>query len=63
MTLNFIDFDELEASMKHLQRHQLLRDLYLMGNPSQGNWGDDADKKFQNYVIAMLPQVPMPVNN
>ena len=28
VTLNFIDFDTLEESLKHLQRHEKLRDLY-----------------------------------
>ena len=53
VTLNFIDFDTLEESLKHLQRHEKLRDLYMMGNPSQSNW----EGKFNHYVIAMLPQV------
>lgn len=38
LTLNFVDFDELEASISHLSQLTNLRDLYMMGNPSQVNW-------------------------
>lgn len=54
LTLNFIDFDTLEVSIRHLQRRENLRDLYMMGNPSQSEWEDG---KFNHYVIAMLPQL------
>jgi protein TilB len=54
LTLNFIDFDELEASIKHLQGRDRLRDLFLMGNPSQAKWDGG---RFNHYVIAMLPQL------
>lgn len=50
--MNFVDFDELEESIKHLQSRERLRDMYMMGNPSQVNW-----QNFQNYIIAMLPQL------
>jgi protein TilB len=52
LTMNFIDVDELQASMEHLQSREHLVDLYMMGNPSQVTWPN-----FQNYVIAMLPQL------
>ena len=38
LTLNFIDLDELEASVDHLVPLTNLRDFYMMGNPSQVNW-------------------------
>lgn len=50
--MNFVDVDELEESIRHLQSRERLVDLYMMGNPSQANWPN-----FQNYVIAMLPQL------
>jgi hypothetical protein len=50
--MNFVDVDELEESIKHLQSRERLTDLYMMGNPSQANWPN-----FQNYVIAVLPQL------
>ena len=49
LTVNFIDVDELEASMDHLSSRQCLRDLYLMGNPAQATW-----PYFDMYVIAKL---------
>lgn len=52
MTCNFVDVDELEASMDHLAERHLLRDLYMMGNPSQANWSG-----FTSYVVAKLPQL------
>ena len=52
LTMNFVDVDELAASITHLQSRERLRDLYMMGNPSQANWPN-----FNNYVIAMLPQL------
>lgn len=39
--------------MDHLAKIPSLRDLYMMGNPSQANWGAN----FNNYVIARLPQI------
>ena len=51
-TANFIDVDELEASMDHLATRDRLRDLYMMGNPAQAEW-----PAFTNYVIARLPQL------
>ena len=50
LTVNFVDVDELESSMDHLSERDRLRDLYMMGNPSQANWPG-----FKNYVIARLP--------
>ena len=38
LTLNFIDMDELESSIEHLSQLPRLRELYMMGNPSQVNW-------------------------
>lgn len=52
LTMNFVDVDELEQSMRHLQSRERLRDMYMMGNPAQANW-----PHFNNYVIAMLPQL------
>ena len=52
LTVNFIDVDELEASMDHLATRERLRDLYMMGNPSQATWPG-----FTNYVVAKLPQL------
>jgi protein TilB len=52
LTINFVDVDELEASMDHLAERIHLRDLYMMGNPAQVDWGG-----FKNYVIARLPQL------
>lgn len=52
LTVNFVDVDELESSMDHLSERDRLRDLYMMGNPSQANWPG-----FKNYVIARLPQL------
>lgn len=54
LTLNFVDFDMLEVSMKNLQKNENLKDLFMMGNPSQANWDN---KRFESYVIAMLPQL------
>ena len=52
LTVNFIDLDELEASIEHLISLERLNDLYMMGNPCQANWDGFAD-----YVIAKLPQL------
>lgn len=52
LTVNFIDCDELESSMNHLQPLENLKDLYMMGNPSQSDWPG-----FNHYVIAKLPQL------
>lgn len=52
LTLNFIDFDELEASIAHLQPLVLLRELFMMGNPGAADWPG-----FERYAIAMLPQL------
>ena len=52
LTVNFVDVDELEASMDHLSEREHLKDLYMMGNPCQANWPG-----FKNYVIARLPQL------
>jgi protein TilB len=53
LTLNFIDFDNLKLSIDHLRCCRNLSELFMMGNPSQANWG----KKFEMYVIALLPQL------
>lgn len=52
LTANFIDVDELADSINHLQSCERLREIYLMGNPSQSNWDG-----FTSYVIAKLPQL------
>jgi len=41
LTLNFVDFDELELSMTNLQRNLALRELYMMGNPSHSKWNGE----------------------
>ena len=52
LTVNFIDVDTLKESIEHLQGLDRLRELYMMGNPSQVNWPG-----FESYVIAKLPQL------
>jgi hypothetical protein len=52
LTMNFVDVDTLEESIKHLQSRDRLTDMYMMGNPAQANWPN-----FANYVAAMLPQL------
>ena len=52
LTVNFIDVDELEASIDHLVPRDRLKDLFLMGNPAEANWPG-----FKAYVIAKLPQL------
>ena len=52
LTVNFIDVDELEDSINHLMSRENLKDLYMMGNPSQVNWVG-----FQYFVVAKLPQL------
>lgn len=54
LTLNFIDFDTLELSITNLQENRQLKDLFMMGNPSQSKWDEG---RFDSYVIAMLPQL------
>ena len=53
LTVNFIDFDTLQESITHLIPLHRLSILYMMGNPSQTNWGDN----FNIYIIAKLPQL------
>lgn len=50
--MNFVDLDELEESITHLQSRHNLRDLYMIGNPAETNWPN-----FKSYVIAKLPQL------
>mmetsp|Transcript_8831 Transcript_8831/g.25157 ORF Transcript_8831/g.25157 Transcript_8831/m.25157 type:complete len:484 (-) Transcript_8831:446-1897(-) len=52
LTVNFIDFDALEASIDHLSSRRHLRELFLMGNPSQMDWDG-----FSDYIIYRLPQL------
>ena len=52
LTANFVDVDELEASIDHLVPRDRLRELYLMGNPAEAEWPD-----FKSFVIAKLPQL------
>jgi protein TilB len=49
--VNFIDVDELEASIEHLQPLLHLKELFLMGNPCTEWPGHRA------FVIALLPQL------
>lgn len=51
-TANFIDVDHLEESMDNLESRYKLRELYMMGNPSQAEWPN-----FQLYVVGRLPQL------
>lgn len=51
LTVNFVDVDELEASVAHLATRHNLKELYLMGNPAM-NW-----EGCFNYVVASLPQL------
>ena len=51
-TANFVDVDHLEESMDNLTSRNMLRELYMMGNPSQAEWPN-----FQLYVVARLPQL------
>jgi protein TilB len=52
LTANFLDVDQLEASIDHLIPRDRLRELYLMGNPAEAEWPD-----FQSFIIAKLPQL------
>jgi protein TilB len=52
LTVNFVDLDELEESISHLQSRLNLKDLYMMGNPAETNWPN-----FKSFVIAKLPQL------
>ena len=38
LTLNFVDLDELEASIDHLVPLTNLREIFMMGNPAQVHW-------------------------
>jgi len=49
--VNFIDVDELESSIEHLQPLLHLKELFLMGNPCTEWPGHRA------FVIALLPQL------
>jgi protein TilB len=51
LTVNFVDFDALEASVEHLAPLLHLRELFLMGNPCT-TWDG-----LRDYVAASLPQV------
>lgn len=53
LTVNFIDFDTLKESIEHLQSRTNLKELFMMGNPSEHVWG----QQFVLYVIAKLPQL------
>ena len=52
LTANFVDVDELEESITHLSERDSIRELYMMGNPSQAEWPG-----FESYVIAKIPQL------
>jgi protein TilB len=51
MTLNFIDIEDLSASMKNLVKCPKIKELYLTGNPCE-SW-----EGFKEYVIASIPQL------
>lgn len=53
LTVNFIDFDSLKDSIEHLQSRSNLKELFMMGNPSEHLWKED----FSLYVVAKLPQL------
>lgn len=53
LTVNFIDFDTLKGSIEHLQSRSNLKELFMMGNPSEHLWRED----FSLYVVAKLPQL------
>ncbi|KAM3570140.1 hypothetical protein VYU27_007782 [Nannochloropsis oceanica] len=70
LTMNFVDFDALEASVNHLASLQHLRDLYFLGNPAQTKpWFEGEDEKvrgegeeekkqaFFHYVVHRIPQL------
>ena len=52
LTVNFIDLDTLEKSVRNLKLNRRLKDLYMMGNPCQSNWDG-----FNSFMIASLPQL------
>ncbi|EWM23568.1 leucine-rich repeat containing protein [Nannochloropsis gaditana] len=55
LTVNFIDFDALEASITHLASLRHLRDLYFLGNPAQTRpWFEDEEVKCEAVVDKML---------
>lgn len=51
LTVNFIDIEDLEASVYNLKANVMLEDLYLTGNPCEEWIG------LRAYVVAQLPQV------
>lgn len=53
MTVNFVDFDMLEDSITCLAKRPHLKELYMMGNPSQMDW----EEGFEHYVIHRIPQL------
>jgi len=53
LTVNFVDFDTLKDSIEHLQSRSNLKELFMMGNPSEHLWKED----FSLYVVAKLPQL------
>lgn len=52
MTVNFVDVDVLEESIRHLASRTHLKELFMMGNPAQTEWPG-----FANFVIASLPRL------
>ena len=54
LTMNFIDFDEMEYSMSTISELYNLEDLYLVGNPVVRNWDE---RKYRLFVIGRLPQL------
>lgn len=52
LTLNFVDLEDLEASMLHLRRVESIRILHLTGNPCS-----DWKQGYRPFVVAMVPQL------
>ena len=51
LTLNFIDIEDLQESLEHLDWCPLLDELTLTGNPCT-DW-----EKWKEYTIAKVPQI------
>jgi len=52
LTLNFVDLEDLEASMLHLRRVESIRILHLTGNPCS-----DWKQGYRKFIVAMVPQL------
>ena len=73
LTVNFIDFDALEASVTHLVGLQHMQDLYFLGNPAQakpwfegeeeegreeGEEGEEEEEKKQAFFYYVVHRLP-----